>query len=210
MTIAPSLESLLDELLEAGEHADKDELQAIQAHDQAAVPRLVEMATDRELIRADSDAPEVWAPTHAMRLLGRLQAAEAVPPLLALLEEEQEADWIYKELPEVMAQIGPAAAGLLKAYAADRDRYLYGRSAASESLVKIAQAHPETRQATVDFLRTFLPAYPDDRPDDETFRAFVVGDLLDLKAKEAYPDIETGLPRGSRGRHDRRSGRRTA
>jgi tetratricopeptide (TPR) repeat protein len=48
----------------------------------------------------------------------------------------------------------------------------------------------------VDFLRTFLPAYPDEEPDDERFRAFVITDLLDLKAREAYPDIEAAFVEG--------------
>jgi tetratricopeptide (TPR) repeat protein len=185
-----SLETLLQELLEAGERPDEDLLQAIQDQGEAAVPRLIEVATDPELIWAESDSPEVWAPTHAMRLLGRLRATPAIAPLIALLEEEEEAEWIPEELPDVLAQIGPAAIELLRAFAADRSHNLYGRSAACNSLVKIAQSHRETRREVIDFLRTLLPAYPDERPDDETFRGFVVSDLLDLKAKEAYPDIE--------------------
>jgi tetratricopeptide (TPR) repeat protein len=187
------LETLLEQLLEAGEHPDQDLLQAIQDQGEVAVPPLIEIATDPELIWADSDSPEVWAPTHAMHLLGRLQATAAIAPLLALLEREEEADWIRKELPDVLAQIGPAAIEPLKTFAADRNHNILGRSAACGSLVKIAQSRPETRQEVVDFLRALLPAYPDERPDDETFRGFVVADLLDLKAKEAYPDIEAAF-----------------
>jgi len=124
--------------------------------------------------------------------LGRLRATSAITPLITLLEKAGEADWIREELPDVLAQIGPAAVEPLKAFAADRNHNLYGRSAACNSLVNIAQSHHEneTRQEVIDFLRTFLPAYPDERPDDETFRGLVVSDLLDLKAKDAYPDIE--------------------
>ncbi len=188
MTATP-LEILLEELLGAGEHPREGLLQAIQDEGDAAVPHLIEMATDSELIWADSDSPEVRAPTHAMRLLGRLQAMSAITPLITLLEEE-EADWIREELPDVLAQIGPAAVESLKTFAVDRTHNLYGRSAACNSLVHIAQSHCETRQEVIDFLRAFLPAYPDERPEDETFRGFVVSDLLDLNAKDAYPDIE--------------------
>ncbi len=193
MTIATQLETLLGQLLEAGEHPDQDLLQEIQDQGEAAVPQLIEIATDPELIWADSDSPEVWAPTHAIHLLGRLRATAAIAPLIALLEREEEADWIREELPDVMAQIGPAAIEPLESFAADRDHNFYGRSAACNSLVKIAQSYPETRQKTIDFLRTFLSAYPDETPDDETFRGFVISDLLDLKAREAYSDIEAAF-----------------
>jgi tetratricopeptide (TPR) repeat protein len=194
MLIATPLETLLTQLLEAGEHPDKDLLRAIQDQGEAAVPRLLEIATDPELIWADSDSPEVWAPAHAMRLLGQLRATAAISPLIALLEDEGEAIyWIAEELPDVMAHIGLAATEPLKAFAADRNHDLYARSAACEGVVKIAQSHPERRQEAVDFLRTFLSAYPDEVPEDEIFRGFVVADLLDLKAKEAYPDIEAAF-----------------
>ncbi len=193
MMIATPLETLLKQLLKAGEQPDKVLLQEIQDRGEAAVPHLIELATDSDLIWADSDSPEIWAPTHAMRLLGRLRATAAIAPLLALVEEEDEADWIREELPDVLAQIGPAAIEPLKTFAADRNHNLYGRSAACNSLVKIAQSDPETRQEVLDFLRTLLPACPDEKPDDETFRGFVVGDLLDLRAEEAYPDIEAAF-----------------
>lgn len=194
--MATPLETLLEQLLEAGEHPDKDLLQEIQDQGEAAVPELVELATAPEFIWADSDSSEVWAPTHAMSLLGRMRATAAIAPLIALLEEEEEADWIREELPDVLAQIGPAAIELLKTFAADRDHNLFGRSAACNGLTKIAGAHPETRQKVIDFLRTFLPAYPDERSEDETFRGFVIGDLLDLEAREAYPDIEAAFLEG--------------
>jgi tetratricopeptide (TPR) repeat protein len=187
------LETLLEQLLKAGEHPDQDLLQAIQDQGEVAVPSLIEIATDPEFIWAGSDSPEVWAPIHATHLLGQLQATAAIAPLLAFLEREEEADWIREELPDVLAQIGLAAIEPLKTFAADRNHNIYGRSAACNSLVKIAQSHPETRQEVIYFLRTLLPAYPDERPDDETFRGFVVSDLLDLKATEAYPDIEAAF-----------------
>ena len=196
MTNTISLETLLEQLLDAGEGPDEDLLQAIADQGEAAVPHLIDIATDSDLIWADSDAPEVWAPTHAMRLLGRLRAEVAVPALVALLGEEEKADWIRTELPDVMAHIGPAAIAPLQASAADRSHDLYARSAACGSLVKIAQSHPGTRGEAVDFLRAFLPAHSEERPEDETLRGFVISDLLDLEAREAYPDIEAAFVEG--------------
>jgi hypothetical protein len=193
MTTVTPLETLLEQLLVAGEDPQAGLLQAVEDQGQAAVPSLIEVATDPDLIWADSDSPQVWAPTHAMRLLGRLRAAAAVPPLLALLEEEADAEWIHEELPDVLAQVGPAAIEPLKDFAAGRHRDLHARATACDSLVKVAGSHPETCREVVDFLRTFLPAYPDERPDDETFRGFVVSSLLDLTAKEAYPDVEAAF-----------------
>ena len=89
------MKELFDRLLEAGQHPPEDLLDEIAAQGQPAVPRLIEIATDRDLIWADSDSPAVWAPTHAMRLLGRLQAVQAIDPLIARLRDE-EAEWVYE------------------------------------------------------------------------------------------------------------------
>src|SRR5262249_22829229 len=67
------------------------------------IPELIRMATDRELNWADNDSPWVWAPVHAWRALGQLRAAEAVGPLLQVLEEEEEegGDYALDDLPTV-------------------------------------------------------------------------------------------------------------
>jgi tetratricopeptide (TPR) repeat protein len=183
------MKELFDRLLEAGQHPPQHLLDEIAALDQAVVPRLIDMATDRDLIWADSDSPAVWAPTHAMRLLGRLQAAQAIDPLLTLLRDE-EAEWVYEELPTVLAQIGPAIVGPLKAFTSDRTQDTFEREATARSLIQLIQTHPQVRDDLISFFRSFLSPYPDETPEDEIFRGHLIADLLDIRADELYPDIE--------------------
>jgi len=51
--------------------------QAGQTADREAMPRLIHLAVDEELNQAPSDSPEVWAPLHAIQILGELVAPDA-------------------------------------------------------------------------------------------------------------------------------------
>jgi hypothetical protein len=73
------------------------------------VPELIRLACDAALHTAESENPAVWAPTHAWRALGQLRAVEAIAPLLRLLRERADDDWIDIELPYVFGLIGPDA-----------------------------------------------------------------------------------------------------
>ena len=42
------------------------------------IPELINMVKDRELLWADQNSVEVWAPVHAWRALGQLRAVEAI------------------------------------------------------------------------------------------------------------------------------------
>jgi len=186
------MEELLDRLLQVGEHPPDDLMDDIIACGDATIPLLIEMATDRDLIWAESDSPQVWAPTHAMRLLGRLRAVPAVKPLISLLDEE-EAEWIRRQLPDVMGRIGPAAIEPLRTYVGGREHFLFGRAAAVTCLVRVVQAYPETRDDVLGFFRPLLSAYPDETPDDEILCGLLIADLLDLEARELYPEIEAAF-----------------
>ena len=87
--------SPVDKLLTYGdcrdfrEWPDYLELGLTQEH----IPELIRMGTDEELNWADSDSLEVWAPVHAWRALGQLQAEEAIEPLMNLFHELEDSDW---------------------------------------------------------------------------------------------------------------------
>ncbi len=84
------------------------------------IPDLIRMATDEELRWVESDMLEVWAPIHAWRTLAVLHAEEAIEPLLPLLDEAEDDDWVVEELPRVYAMIGPAALPALERYLDDK------------------------------------------------------------------------------------------
>ncbi|HME26081.1 MAG TPA: hypothetical protein VKI44_32910, partial [Acetobacteraceae bacterium] len=54
--------------------------------DQQHVGALIRIACDAELHDGDPNSSAVWAPVHAWRALGQLQAEASVQPLLALLK----------------------------------------------------------------------------------------------------------------------------
>jgi hypothetical protein len=62
-----------------------------------------------EFLAAGID-PEValWAPVHAWRSLGQLQAVEALQPLVEVLQQH-DYDWCWEELPQVFALMGAEA-----------------------------------------------------------------------------------------------------
>lgn len=176
--------SPLDEILTWGEHGNlRSTLQKLQPPE-AYIPDLIRMALDLELLWAPSDAPKVYAPTHAVRLLGMLGAEEAAEPLLELLDLDQ--DWVADELPHVYAGIGPAAIPHLQRYLADPEQDRYGRIQAAHALQEVAAAHPAERERVVDILREQLRLHQADRG----LNGFLISYLLDLRAEEALNDIK--------------------
>ena len=170
-------------LRQAGQHPERSLLAQVKALGPAVVGPLVEMATDRQLHEAGTGSPEVWAPLHAIRLLGELGAPEAVEPLLPLFAWDD--DWLAEALPECFGQIGRAALAPLRVLLFDRtqDSWTAGRAAAG--LRQIAERHPELRSEAVAALIARLDPEESQTPDDEMVNAFVIGELGKLKAVEA-------------------------
>src|ERR1051326_7601415 len=112
------------------------------------IPELIRMAMDEKLNYADPDAQEVWAPVHAWRALGQLQAEEAIRPLLRQFDDEEN-DWARDEIPEVYGMIGPPAIEPLAEYLSDRGQGMYARLAAAHALERIGTLHPEAREESV-------------------------------------------------------------
>src|SRR5947209_10479013 len=167
----------------AVEHPDQALLDRVKALGLAAVHPLIEMATDESLHEAETASPEVWAPIHAIQILGELEAAEAVEPLLPLLASDDE--WLDQLLPECLGRIGAPALAPLRAYLFDRSHDIWARARAGEALKQMAQRHPDLRADVVDVLAARLDRAESQAPDDEQLNAFVTSDLLVLKAVEA-------------------------
>src|SRR5665648_763673 len=70
-----------------------------------------------------------YAPIHAWRGLAQFGAAEAVGPLLAMLDplDDDGDDWFMEEFPHVFAWIGPAAVRALRDYMADSVHEVFAR-----------------------------------------------------------------------------------
>jgi len=160
---------------------------------QEHVPDLIRMVTDDTLLWADSDSPEVWATIHAWRALGQLRAEEAVQPLVDLLPEVEDSDWAMEELPVVFRMIGPPAMQALSTYAADSANELWTRIAAARGLREIVEEHPGVRDEVVAVLIQILEKW---YRNDETLNAFLIHDLVELRATEAAPLMEQVFAEG--------------
>jgi Protein of unknown function (DUF1186) len=156
------------------------------------VPELIRMATDLELRGRESkegeeEDPEFWAPVHALRALGQLQAADAAETLVNMLTETKDDNWIQEELPQIYVLIGPAIIPALTAYLADSTYDKYSRGNATESLAEIGKKYPETRSECITAISKQLEVFEEN---DYELNAFLIICLTDLKAIETLPVIE--------------------
>ncbi len=103
------VDTLIEELIEQGEKKfTQEQLALCQAHLEEAVPALIALATDEELQMEDAPGGG-YVPIRAVELLGRLRAAEAVPPLIDIIADT-EPDAIIRDVAlSSVIEIGPAA-----------------------------------------------------------------------------------------------------
>src|SRR5579859_6088394 len=135
------------------------------------IPDLIRMATDLALNLADTESMEVWAPTHAWRILGQLRSKEAVQPLLDFLEEPEMEydDWFSEELPVVIGMIGPVALPALAEYLADLSRDESARITMTSCIEKIAEKWPDAREQCITILTEQLEKLDENEPDVNGF-----------------------------------------
>ncbi len=154
------------------------------------IPELFRMVNDEslnELYDPDNERPEDWASIHAVRAIGQLRDPSAVDQLVELLTTHNDHEWIQEELPEIFGIVGPAAIPALAAYMSDPSHNVYARGYASNGLVAIARAYPESREEVIRTISNQLEKFADD---DNEFNAMIIGDLGELKATETLPLIE--------------------
>jgi PBS lyase HEAT-like repeat-containing protein len=157
------------------------------------IPELIRMAIDPEFRgpeaqeESEEEDPDFWAPLHAIRALGQLHAEAAVEPLVNLLAELEDDEWMFEELPSVFGMIGPLAIPVLTAYLADSSHDMYSRAYASNGFIEIAKWYPESRDECIAAISKQLEAFEEN---DYELNAFIIGDLARIKAVETLPLIE--------------------
>jgi uncharacterized protein YecA (UPF0149 family) len=161
------------------------------------------MALDESLHNAPGDSPEVWAPIHAIRLLGELRAADAVRPLMPLLRRDD--DYISQALPEAYGLIGEPALAPMAELLSDTLEDVWTRVRAAAALSEIAQAHPSLREQAIATLTVAVQsvtathrADPRMAPfskvlDETTLNGFIISNLVDLGATQAVDAIRTAF-----------------
>lgn len=155
---------------------------------------LIEIATNLNLLDADEGSPEGWAPIHACRGLGELRSERAMTPLLdALGAGTASDDWLAHDLPAVFAAVGPPAIDPLVVFATDRSLDEYARMSAITGLGRIAALHEGAREACVGGMTRILEGFAGDDPD---VNAILIGELVDLEAREAAPLMRAAFEAG--------------
>lgn len=151
------------------------------------IPGLISLATEWGHEQPGSDV--VYGAIRAWRALGQLRAVEAVQPLLDIQDrlDELKDDWYLEEFPGVFGLIGPPAVNRLATFLADDSHRKYPRSIAGNGLREIALRFPESRNEIVAILTSELSLQP---PNEGDLNGFLLGDLLDLNAKESAEAIE--------------------
>lgn len=152
------------------------------------IPELIRMATDQELNYRDSDDIAVWAPIHALRSLGQLQAEVAIEPLINLFDRlDEDEDWARETIYEVLGMIGESAISPLAAYLADPAHTTWNRISATSCFREIFEHHPETREACLAALTQQMERF---NRNPSELNGFIVAALLDIEAVEAAPLME--------------------
>jgi tetratricopeptide (TPR) repeat protein len=179
----------LGDLLTLGETKAEPDYDKLAERLKDYVPDLIRMVLDEDLNKRKEDDPAVWAPYHALHVLGALHAEEAAEPLLACLEWDD--DWILDVLPEVYAGIGPSAIPILQAYLADPAHSHQARNEATGVLAAIGKADRTAREGVTKYLTAFLdrPGADDSAAEEALTTAAIVA-LLYLQARSAYPAIQ--------------------
>jgi hypothetical protein len=157
------------------------------------IPELIRMAIDPVFRgpeaeeESEEEDPDYWAPIHAIRALGQLHAEAAIEPLVNLLSELNDDEWMLEELPIVFGMLGPVVIPALAAYLADSSHEMYSRAYASNGFKEIADRYPESREESIAAISKQLETFEEN---DEALNAFIISDLLHLKAVETLPLIE--------------------
>ena len=162
----------------------------------ADIPELIRLLEDKELrwmekpddLSEDEDLTEWYGQIHAWRALAQLKAEEAIPALLKNLQEidEFDDDWYGEDSFEVFPMIGSAAIHPLAEYLSNVENGTWARVAASASLEKMAEAHPETKAECVSAIVSALGKYKDN---DEALNGSMISDLKQMDAAREHLDL---------------------
>ena len=130
----------------------------------------------------DKDAPEFWAPIHAVFILGAIGTQEAVSPLITAIKwsVEYDADWIFEAFPAIFGKIGMPALEGLRQFVQDKEQDWYVRTIALQGLASITLKNPEVS----DDIFSYINSFPTNTHEDMDFRVQAANTLLDFVRSE--------------------------
>lgn len=168
-------DELVEEIIECGQGPLNPKwLERARNWGDEAIYALIDLAEDAEL--AVEDAPGGgYGPIHAVELLGKLQADEAVPALIDLVCECDPMEIIFSSALQALAEIGPPAVEpILKCLRYSRN--IENKVHLCEPLGEIGQGNDQVYQAIAELLEQTS------WEDGKTLVASVLGELGDSRA----------------------------
>ncbi len=176
------IHQLLEPLYKGERALTKSQEQAIAAQRDEVIPHLIELVEDQDLW--PNDAPgQGWVPIHAIDLLGKLHANEAVPMLIDTMAASDWEEIIHDRCIVALEEIGaPAAPAVIETVRYTRDLTL--KASLASILGKIGKETPGTFDALVNLFEELSW-------DQE--RIFAVWGLAELGDRRAIPILEQAL-----------------
>ncbi len=135
------------------------------------------------------DSPLSWTPMHAWRALGQLQAAEALPAMISLLQrlDEQDIVRIQEDLPKAIALIGVPAIPALLADLLDGQNGPWSRAAVVDALHQVAENTPRAGDQIAGGLSRALENFAVNHP---VLNGLLIKGLKDLRHSDAAVLVE--------------------
>lgn len=195
MTIDIDLHEYIRQLRTVGAEMPIPLAQRIIAGGELAVPALVALAVDAELL--NNATPLCYAPLHALRLLGEIRSLACIAPLIHAgvpaapdKTREQRATIWDGEIPQMIARIGqPAYAPLLDLLDDDHTSNI-GHHRAAIALAYLSVDSPDMLAAIVAALEARLGSSDTDR------NASVALALANMGAEQSYGAVMNAYKAG--------------
>lgn len=194
MALETSIHDLVQQLRRAGPRPSERLIERILAYGPSARGGLLTLATEKQTLHEPE--PVCWGPVHALRLLMEMPDVTMIPPLLATIPVEVQAEgdageYWASEVLDVIASCGPESIPLLWAYGDDTNYTERARGAAVHALVFVVYGAPEAREIVTTEARTRLTTCT-----DPLMGAFLVNVLAQLGVAAAYAEVMAGYHAG--------------
>jgi hypothetical protein len=182
-----------DLIFSAGDRLGMDFVEEAQRRRETLIPFLGK--TLKKEKNYEEEGSGFWGVIHAVHLLGILRDPRSFDGFLSAsrFSDAYDLDWIWEALPECYFRLGKEAIPLLMDYI-ERERYskAFATSNEIQALWNFWEAHPEERERIEDFLLQVLK----DPDVEETLRADLIGDFVELGRRDLKPLFEGFFDRG--------------
>jgi len=163
-----------------------------------AVPALDELLTPEWVAATVEDAQADAIVYYAIKLLGALREAVALPILIRLLHRAD--DEALESMTDALRVMGPAAIPALAEAAGDETMTPFARNAALGAVHDIAGDHPEVRDQALGSLRSILARYVEQAEpltdSQAEVASWLIADLSDMADPDSRPLIEAAFAQG--------------